>query len=143
MDVSVCDYGSTDSNWDATSLFDAKVYDQLMMMVYHLSATSSASWANTKLTLTQQGAAKAFSDNQITIGVGTWGEGVGTAPTVGLDQIVAVQPNLAYNASSFTGTIGSTVGGTWNIESRQQVREKTQLALDRGMPGMFTWTIHY
>jgi hypothetical protein len=143
MEVSVCDYGSTDTDWDGTSLFDAKIYDQLMMMVYHIGATSSGSWANTKLALTGQGAAKAFSNDQITIGVGTWGNGVGTAPTKGLDQIVAVEPNLAYDALSYTGTIGSTVDGTWNIESRKQVREKTQLAIDRGMPGMFTWTVHY
>jgi hypothetical protein len=140
MEVSVCDYGSTDSDWDDTSLFDAKVYDQLMMMVYHIGATSSGTWANTKLALTGQGTAKAFSDNQITIGVGTWGTG-GPA-TVGLDQIVAVNPNIAYDQGTFTGTIGSSTG-TWTIESRKQVREKTQLALDRGMPGMFTWTLHY
>jgi GH18 family chitinase len=60
-EVSVCDFGSTDSDWDNTSLFDAKVYDQIFMMVYHLSASSSASWANTKKQLTGQGSAKAFS----------------------------------------------------------------------------------
>src|SRR5262249_49374984 len=60
MEVSVCDFGSTDSDWDDTALFDAKVYDQLMMMVYHIGATSSASWANSKLALTGQGAAKSF-----------------------------------------------------------------------------------
>ena len=36
MEVSVCDYGSTDTKWDDTALFDAKVYDQLFMMIYHL-----------------------------------------------------------------------------------------------------------
>jgi hypothetical protein len=142
MEVSVCDYGSTDSDWDNTSLFDAKVYDQLLMMVYHINATSSASWANTKKTLTAQGAAKAFSDDQIGIGVGTWGDGVGAATTVSLSQIVAAVPNLPYNQTSFTGTIGGQTG-TWNIESREQVRAKTQLAFDRGMPGMFSWTLHY
>ena len=35
------------------------------------------------------------------------------------------------------------VTGTWTIESRKQVREKTQFALDGGMPGMFTWTLSY
>ena len=142
MEVSVCDFGSTDSDWDNTALFDAKVYDQLMMMVYHIGATSSGTWANTKLALTGQGSAKAFSDDQITIGVGAWGDGVGAATTVGLSQIVAANPNLPYDATSFTGTIGNQTG-TWNIESRKQVREKTQLALDRGMPGMFSWTLHY
>src|SRR4029079_15254080 len=78
----------------------------------------------------------------ITLGVGTWGEGVGAATTKGLDQIVAVEPNLAYDALSYTGTVAGQTG-TWNIESRKQVREKTQLAMDRGMPGMFTWTVHY
>jgi hypothetical protein len=144
-EVTVCDYGSTDSDWDATSLFDAKVYDQLFMMVYHIGASSSATWANTKLTLTQQGAAKAFSDDQIGIGVGTWGTG-GPA-TVTLENIVAANPSLPYDALSFTGTIkdinGVTQTGTWTIESRKQVREKTQLALDRNMPGTFTWTLHY
>jgi len=145
MDVSVCDYGSTDTNWDDTTQFDAKVYDQLFMMVYHLSATSSASWADTKLALTQQGTAKAFSNDQIAIGIGTWG--TGGPSTVTLNAIVGAQPNLTYDAGTFTGTIkdinGVTQTGTWTIESRKQVREKTQLALDRGMPGMFTWTLHY
>ena len=48
---------------------------------------------------------------------------------------------------TFTGTVNDINGvsrtGTWTIESRKQVREKTQLALDRGMPGMFSWTLHY
>src|SRR4029079_9040721 len=78
----------------------------------------------------------------ITLGVGTWGEGVGAATTKGLDQIVAVEPNLAYDALSYTGTVAGQTG-TWNIESRKQIREKTQLAMDRGMPGMFSWTLHY
>jgi GH18 family chitinase len=138
-EISVCDFGSTDSNWDATTLFDAKVYDQLFIMVYHIGATSSGNWANTKKNLTQQGAAKAFSDDQIAIGVGTYGTG---PSSVSLSSIVSANPNLAYDAGSYTGTIGSTTG-TWTIESRKQVREKTQLALDRGMPGMFSWTIHY
>jgi GH18 family chitinase len=144
-EVSVCDYGSTDSDWDATSLFDAKVYDQLMMMVYHIGATSSGNWADTKLALTQQGAPKAFSDDQIGIGFGTWGTG-GPA-TVSLETFVAGNPNLAYDVTSITGTYNDINGvsrtGTWTIESRKQVREKTQLALDRGMPGMFSWTMHY
>jgi hypothetical protein len=142
MDVSVCDFGSTDSDWDDTALFDTKVYDQIMMMVYHIGATSSGSWANTKLALTGQGAAKAFSDDQIGIGFGTWGDGTNGTTTVSLSSIVAANPNLPFDATSFTGTIGSQTG-TWNIESRKQVREKTQLALDRGMPGMFSWTLHY
>ena len=144
-EVSVCDYGSTDSNWDATSLFDAKVYDQLFVMSYHLTASSTGTYTNQKLALTQQGAAKAFSNSQIGVGFGTWGTG-GPA-TVSLGAIVAANPNLPYDALSFTGTIPDINGvsrtGTWAIESRKQVREKTQLALDRNMPGMFSWTLHY
>ena len=146
MEVSVCDFGSTDSDWDDTAQFDAKVYDQLFMMVYHLGATSSGNWANTKLALTGQGAAKAFSNDQIGIGFGTWGAGVDpdgsgplTAPsTYTLKDIVAAHPTLAYDT-------GSIVEGsnTWTIESRKQIREKTQLAFDRNMPGMFSWTLHY
>ena len=147
MEVSVCDYGSTDSDWDGTALFDAKVYDQLLMMVYHINATSSGSWANTKKNLTQQGSAKAFSDDQIGIGFGTWGDGVGSEPTISLQSIINTMPNLAYDANTVTGTFLDTNGvartGTWNIESRKQVREKTQVAFDRGMPGMFSWTMHY
>jgi GH18 family chitinase len=139
MEVSVCDYGSTDTDWDGTSLFDAKVYDQLMIMGYHYTASQNNGFANGKIALNGQGAAKAFSDDQLTIGIGTWGEGPSTAT---MQQIVTANPNLPYNASTFTGTIGSTTG-TWNIESREQVRAKTQLALDRNMAGMFSWTLHY
>ena len=141
-EVSVCDYGSTDSKWDDTALFDAKVYDQIMIMGYHYSASSNSSFAAGKRNLTGQGAAKAFSNNQISIGVGTWGDGATTEPTVSLNSIVTANPNLPYDASTYTGTIGSTTG-TWNIESRKQVREKVQLAIDNGMPGTFTWTLHY
>lgn len=144
-EVTVCDYGSTDTSWDNTSLFDAKVYDQLFMMSYHLTASSTGTYANQKLTLTQQGAAKAFSNDQIALGVGTWGTG-GPA-TVSLENIVAANPNLPYDALTFSGTINDINGvsrtGTWSIESRKQVREKTQVALDRNMPGMFSWTLHY
>ncbi len=139
-EVTVCDYGSTDSNWDNTSLFDANVYDQLFMMSYHLTASSTGTYANSKLALTGQGAAKAFTNDQIGIGIGTWGDG--GPSTVGLSAIVAANPNLPYDALTYTGTIGTSTG-TWNIESRKQVREKTQLALDRGMPGMFTWDMTY
>ncbi len=135
MEVSVCDFGSTDSDWDDTALFDAKVYDQLFMMVYHIGATSSATWANTKLALTGQGAAKAFSNDQIAVGFGTWGSG---PTTYTLKDIVAAHPNLAYDASTVVEGADS-----WSIESRKQVREKTQLAFDRNMPGMFSWTLHY
>src|SRR5262249_35474297 len=107
-EVTVCDYGSTDSNWDNTSLFDAKVYDQLMMMVYHINATDTDTWAKTKYALTGQGAAKAFSPNQVAVGVGTWGTGGPT--TVGLSQIVAANPNLPYDALTYTGTIGGSTG---------------------------------
>jgi hypothetical protein len=142
-EISVCDYGSTDSNWDATSLFDAKVYDQLMIMGYHYGASSYSSFAAGKRNLTQQGAAKAFSNDQLTVGIGTWGDGVGSAPTVTLPQVITANGgSLPYDQASFTGTIGGTTG-TWNIESRKQVREKTQFALDNGMPGTFTWTLHY
>jgi GH18 family chitinase len=145
IEVSVCDYGSTDTDWDNTSLFDAKVYDQLFVMSYHLTASSTGTYANQKLNLTQQGAAKAFSNDQIAIGFGTWGAG-GPA-TVSLQTIVNANPNLPYDALTFTGTINDINGvsrtGTWNIESRKQVREKVQLALDRGMPGVFSWTMHY
>lgn len=140
MEISVCDYGSTDFNWDNTSLFDAKVYDQLFMMSYHLSASSTGTYATQKTQLTGQGAAKAFSDDQLAIGFGTWGTG---GPSVkGLDDIVATGANLAYDQGSFTGTVGSSTG-TWTIESRKQMREKAQLAIDRNMPGMFSWTLHY
>jgi GH18 family chitinase len=142
-EVSVCDYGSTDSNWDATTLFDAKVYDRLMIMGYHYNVANYQNFTAGKRNLTQQGAAKAFSNNQLAIGVGTWGDGVGSAPTVTLPQIIAANGgSLAYDQLTYTGTIGSTTG-TWNIESRKQVREKTQYAIDNGMPSTFTWTLHY
>ncbi len=144
-ETSVCDYGSTDFNWDNTSLFDAKVFDQLFVMSYHLSAASTGTYTDQKLTLTGQGAAKAFSNDQIGVGFGTWGTG-GPA-TVDLETFAQGNPNLPYDQLSITGTYNDINGvsrtGTWTIESRKQVREKTQLALDRGMPGMFSWTLHY
>jgi hypothetical protein len=139
-EVTVCDYGSTDSDWDDRATFDAKVYDQLMMMVYHINATDTDKWAKTKYALNLQGTAKAFSPDQVAVGVGTWGTG-GPA-TVGLSAIVAANPNLPYDALTYTGTINGNTG-TWTIESRKQVREKTQYALDNGMPGMFTWDLTY
>ncbi|BBO32068.1 glycosyl hydrolase family 18 protein [Lacipirellula parvula] len=145
IEVSVCDFGSTDYTWDNTALFDAKVYDQIFVMSYHLTASSTGTYTNQKLGLTGQGAAKAFSNDQIGIGFGTWGQG-GPA-TVSLQTIVNANPNLPYDALTFTGTINDINGvsrtGTWNIESRKQVREKVQLAIDRGMPGLFSWTMHY
>ncbi|MCC7475462.1 MAG: hypothetical protein IT425_08710 [Pirellulales bacterium] len=135
MEVSVDDFGSTDSDWDDTSTFDARTYDQLFIMGYHYGASSNASFANGKLALTAQGAEKAFKNEQLVLGVGTWGSGPTTKT---LKSIVAATPNLAYNAETWTdGT------NTWEIESREQVRAKTQLALDRNMPGMMSWTMHY
>ncbi|WP_428304960.1 glycosyl hydrolase family 18 protein [Lacipirellula sp.] len=148
IEVSVCDFGSTDYSWDNTALFDAKVYDQIFMMSYHLSVFSTGTYANQKLALTGQGAAKAFSNDQIGIGFGTWGVKTTDPPaTVTLEAIVQANPNLPYDALTFTGTIkdisGNTQTATWNIESRKQIREKVQLAIDRGMPGLFSWTMNY
>ncbi len=139
MEVSVCDYGYPSSSWDDTTLFDARVYDQLFIMGYMYTASQNATFATQHNALTQQGAAKAFTDAQTAIGVGTWAEG---ASTIGLSSIVAANPNLPYNSGSYTGTIGSKTG-TWTFESRLQVRQKTQVALTRNMQGMFSWTLHY
>src|SRR3954454_1077305 len=46
MEVSVCDFGSASSLWDDTSLFDAKVYDQLFIMGYHYTASQNNGFAN-------------------------------------------------------------------------------------------------
>jgi GH18 family chitinase len=156
MEISVCDYGSTSSLWDDSPLFDARVYDQLFIMGYHYNATNNNSFANGKLNLDDQGAEKAFTDEQLTIGIGTYGKGVdpdgiegpATAPgTVTQRTFSEAIANLAYNAVSVTGTFTNVNGvnqtGTWNIESREQVRAKTKLALDRNMPGTFSWTLHY
>ena len=135
MEVSVDDYGSTDSDWDDTAVFDAHAYDQLFIMGYHYGASSNTTFANGKLALTAQGADKTFTNEQLVLGVGTWGSGPTTKT---LRAIVAATPNLAYNAGTWSdGT------NTWTIESREQVRAKTQLALDRNMPGMMSWTLHY
>ena len=146
IEVSVDDYGYADSDWDDTAVFDAgAAYDQLFIMGYHYSAASNATFANTKLALTGQGAAKAFKNEQLVLGIGTWGAD-GPA-TVSMEAIAAANPNLPYDALTFTGTINDISGvsrtGAWNIESRKQVREKVQLALDRNMPGVMSWTLHY
>ncbi|RIK82950.1 MAG: hypothetical protein DCC67_06480 [Planctomycetota bacterium] len=145
MEVSVDDFGSTDSRWDDSSQFDARTYDQLFIMGYHYGAASNNTFANGKLALTGQGAAKAFTNQQLVLGIGTWGDD-GPA-TVALKSIAAANPSLAADALSFTGTANDLGGvprtGTWKIESRYQVREKVQLALDRDMAGVMSWTLHY
>jgi hypothetical protein len=76
--------------------------------------------------------------------MGTWGSGT---PTVRLKDIVAVDPDLPADASSFTGTVpdlnGTPRTGTWDIVSRYEVRENVQLALDRGMAGVMWWALSY
>jgi hypothetical protein len=144
-EVSVDDYGFASSLWDDSPLFDARVYDQIGIMGYHYPANNGTSldqqsFADGKKALTGQGAEKAFQDSQIIIGMGTWGDNGPT--TVGLKSIVAVDPNLPADASSFTGTVQG-VTGTWDIVSRYEVRENVQLALDRGMAGVMWWAMHY
>lgn len=145
MELSVDDYGYADPKWDDAAVFDANIYDQLFIMGYHYGASSYDTFAGTKLALTGQGADKAFKDSQLVVGIGTWGAN-GPA-TVSLKNIVAVSPNLPADATTFTGTVTDINGvsrtGTWTIESRYQVREKVQFALDRGMPGVMDWTLHY
>jgi GH18 family chitinase len=120
MEVSVCDYGSTDTNWDATTQFDAKVYDQLFIMGYHYTALQNDGFATGKRNLVQQGTAKAFSNDQLAIGFGTYGTGGPSGMTsVGLDDILATGATLAYDQGTFTGTINGT-SGTWTIESRSR-----------------------
>ncbi|MBA3484720.1 MAG: hypothetical protein H0T51_23200 [Pirellulales bacterium] len=144
-EVSVDDYGFADSRWDDSPVFDARTYDQIGMMGYHYPANNGTnldqqSFADGKKALTAQGAEKAFKDSQIIIGMGTWGtDGPGT---VGLKDIVAVNPNLPGDATSFTGTVNGLTG-TWNIVSRYEVRDNVQLALDRGMPGVMWWALSY
>lgn len=145
IEVSVCDYGSTSSLWDDSPVFDAAAYDQLFIMGYHYGASSNAGFANGKKNLTGQGAAKAFKDSQLVQGIGTWGT---DGPTVTLQAIVnAAGGTIPYDALTYTGTVnnlsGTPVTDTWTIESRKQVREKVQLALDRNMPGIMSWTLHY
>jgi hypothetical protein len=150
MEISVDDYGFSDTQWDDSPVFDARTYDQLFIMGYHYPAfgggsLNNNSFANFKLALTGQGPEKAFTDQQLVVGIGTWGDN-GPA-TVSLKNIVAVNPNLPPDALTFTGTVTDINGvsrtGTWDIESRYQVREKTQLAIDRNMQGMMSWTLHY
>jgi hypothetical protein len=145
MEISVDDYGYASSLWDDSAVFDAAIYDQLFIMGYHYGASSYNTFAGTKLALTGQGAAKAFQDEQLVVGIGTWGAD-GPA-TVSFKNIAAANPNLPADATTFTGTVNDINGtprtGTWTIESRYQVREKVQFALDRGMPGVMDWTLHY
>lgn len=140
MEVSVDDFGFSDYDWDDTAVFDAKTYDQLFIMGYHYPAYSNDSlnnnsFANFKLALDDQGPSKAFSDDQLVLGIGTWGQGPSTKT---LKSILEADPDLPYDAETWTDGVD-----TWEIESREQVREKIQLALDRGMQGVMNWTLHY
>jgi hypothetical protein len=157
MEISIDDYGFPDTDWDDSPVFDGDIYDQLFIMGYHYKAYKSSpsdnlnneEFANRKLQLGVHDHDNlendtGFHDQQLAIGVGTWGVG---PPTVTLQEIVTASPNLPYDALTFTGTVrdlnGNTVSGTWDIESRKQVREKTELALSRNMAGTFSWTLHY
>lgn len=149
-EVSVDDYGYADPDWDDTPTFDARTYDQLFIMGYHYPADNGTSldyesFAATKRNLTGQGVEKAFVNEQLVPGIGTWGAD-GPA-TVSLKNIVAVDPDLPADAGTFTGTVADLSGtlrtGTWTIESRYQVREKVQFAIDNNMPGVMSWTLHY
>jgi len=149
-EVSVDDFGLTDSRWDDSPVFDARTYDHIGMMAYHYPANNGTnfdqqSFADGKKALTGQGAEKAFKDSQIIIGMGTWGQG-GPA-TLPLKNLIAVEPNLPADATSWTGTAidvnGVSRTGTWDIVSRYEVRDNVQLALDRGMAGVMWWALNY
>ncbi|MCO6046776.1 glycosyl hydrolase family 18 protein [Aeoliella sp. ICT_H6.2] len=149
-EVSVDDFGFSDSDWDDTPVFDARTYDQLFIMGYHYPADNGTnldyeSFAAYKRNLTDQGVEKAFVNEQLVPGIGTWGTD-GPA-TVSLKNIVAANPNLPADATTFTGSVrdlnGTLRTGTWTIESRYQVRDKVQFAIDNNMPGVMSWTLHY
>jgi hypothetical protein len=151
-EVSVDDYGFASTIWDDTPVFDGRTYDQLFVMAYHANASQYNTYSNTKLNLTGQGAEKAFKNNQLVLGIGTYGSDADPdnnpeLRTVSLKNIVAVNPNLPADATTFTGTVTNVQGnlqtGTWTIQSRYQTRDIVQLALDRGMPGVMNWTLHY
>ncbi len=137
-EVSVDDYGSADSRWNDSPLFDAAAFDQVGLMAYHYAASSQATWANTHTDL-------GFSDSQLIIGMGTWGQsGPGV---VTMKAIAAANPNLPANATNFAGTVPDIYGeiqtGTWDIVSRYEVRDNVQLAINRGMAGVMWWTLSY
>lgn len=137
-EVSVDDYGSADSRWNDSPLFDPDVFDQVGLMAYHYAASSQNTWLNTHTAL-------GFSDSQLILGMGTWGQG-GPA-TLPLKNLVAADPNLPADATNWSGTAvdvnGVTRTGTWDIVSRYEVRDNVQLALDRGLAGVMWWTLSY
>jgi hypothetical protein len=137
-EVSVDDYGSADSRWNDSALFDPSAFDQVGLMAYHYAASSQNTWLN-------QHTALGFSDSQMIIGMGTWGQG-GPA-TLPLKNLVAADPNLPADATNWTGTAvdvnGVTRTGTWDIVSRYEVRDNVQLALNRGLAGVMWWTLSY
>lgn len=137
-EVSVDDYGSADSRWNDSPLFSASAFDQVGLMAYHYNAAGQNTWANSHTAL-------GFSNSQLILGMGTWGDD-GPA-TVSLKSIVAANPNLPADATNFTGTVNDINGvsrtGTWDIVSRYEVRDNVQLALNRGMAGVMWWTLSY
>ncbi|HEX6962384.1 MAG TPA: glycoside hydrolase family 18 protein, partial [Lacipirellula sp.] len=144
-EVSVDSLGYADYQWNDSPLFDPLVFDQVGVMAYHYTASSQATWLNRLNTI-------GFDDSQLILGMGTWGKDLNPddaddLPTVTLDAISAVAPNLPANATSFTGTVpdlgGNSRTGTWDIVSRYEVRDNVQLALDRGLAGVMWWTLSY
>ena len=110
----------------------------------------SASWLTTtqrprRTRWLNRHTALGFDDSQLILGMGTWGQG-GPA-TLPLKNLVAADPNLAADATNWSGTAvdvnGVTRTGTWDIVSRYEVRDNVQLALDRGLAGVMWWTLSY
>jgi MYXO-CTERM domain-containing protein len=137
-EVSVDDYGFADSRWNDSPLFDPNAFDQVGLMAYHYAASSQNTFINGHTAL-------GFDESQLILGMGTWGQ---TGPaTLPLKNLVAVDPNLAADATSWSGTAvdvnGVTRTGTWDIVSRYEVRDNVQLALDRGLAGVMWWTLSY
>ena len=137
-EVSVDSLGYADYEWNDSPLFHPSVFDQVGVMAYHYTASSQATWLNRLNTI-------GFDDSQLILGMGTWGQG-GPA-TLPLKNLVAADPNLAANATNWSGTAvdvnGVTRTGTWDIVSRYEVRDNVQLALDRGLAGVMWWTLSY
>src|SRR3954454_12678792 len=81
-EVSICDYGFRDAQWDDTSDFNPAAYDQLFIMGYLYTASQNSGYIDGHLALTKDG--KAFTNSQMAIGVGTYTEG---ASTLGISSI--------------------------------------------------------
>ena len=137
-EVSVDDYGSADSPWDDSPLFDANAFDQIGMMGYHYRPRRSQQPAT-------QDAHRLCGVQRLADHPRHGHLGRGRPSDVAAEEHRRRESEPAGRRDQLDRHGGDVNGvtrtGTWDIVSRYEVRDNVQLALDRGMAGVMWWTL--